>query len=72
MNMWYRYRWAFVPEVDVDSYDGPGTTLLEGEQGCKPHVVRILEGLHHRYGVNMASTNTSNIENDNYLYKIAC
>ena len=47
-----RYRWAFVPEVDVESYEGPGTTLLEGEQECKPHVVRILEGLHHRYGVN--------------------
>lgn len=43
-----------MPEVDVDSYDGPGTTLLEGEQECKPHVVRILEGLQHRYGVNIA------------------
>lgn len=50
----YRYRWAFVPEVDVDSYDGPGTTLLEGEQECNPHVVRIMEGLQHRYGVNIA------------------
>lgn len=43
-----------MPEVDVDSYDGPGTTLLEGEQECKPHVVRVLEGLHNRYGVNVA------------------
>ncbi|XP_017325079.2 protein dopey-2 isoform X2 [Ictalurus punctatus] len=50
MPLFQMYRWAFVPEVDVDSYDGPGTTLLEGEQECKPHVVRILEGLHHRYG----------------------
>lgn len=51
-----RYRWAFVPEVDVDSYDGPSTTLLEGEQECKPHVVRVLERLHHRYGVNMTKS----------------
>ncbi|XP_053090273.1 protein dopey-2 isoform X2 [Pangasianodon hypophthalmus] len=50
MPLFQMYRWAFVPEVDVDSYDGPGTTLLESEQECKPHVVRILEGLHHRYG----------------------
>ncbi|XP_058248197.1 protein dopey-2 isoform X2 [Hemibagrus wyckioides] len=50
MPLFQMYRWAFVPEVDVDSYDGPGTTLLEGEQECKPHVVRILEGLQHRYG----------------------
>uniref|UniRef100_A0A8B9J3M9 DOP1 leucine zipper like protein B n=1 Tax=Astyanax mexicanus TaxID=7994 RepID=A0A8B9J3M9_ASTMX len=54
MPLFQMYRWAFVPEVDVDSYDGPGTTLLEGEQECKPHVVRILEGLHHRYGVNIS------------------
>ncbi|XP_060732022.1 protein dopey-2 isoform X2 [Tachysurus vachellii] len=50
MPLFQMYRWAFVPEVDVDSYDGPSTTLLEGEQECKPHVVRILDGLHHRYG----------------------
>ncbi|KAM9486365.1 protein DOP1B isoform 2-T2 [Clarias gariepinus] len=50
MPLFQMYRWAFVPEVDVDSYDGPGTTLLEGEQECKPHVVRVLEGLHNRYG----------------------
>ncbi|XP_017562051.1 protein dopey-2 isoform X1 [Pygocentrus nattereri] len=50
MPLFQMYRWAFVPEVDVESYEGPGTTLLEGEQECKPHVVRILEGLHHRYG----------------------
>ncbi|XP_066542058.1 protein dopey-2 [Hoplias malabaricus] len=50
MPLFQMYRWAFVPEVDVESYEGPGTTLLEGEQECKPHVVRILEGLQHRYG----------------------
>uniref|UniRef100_A0A672STT1 DOP1 leucine zipper like protein B n=1 Tax=Sinocyclocheilus grahami TaxID=75366 RepID=A0A672STT1_SINGR len=47
-----RYRWAFIPEVDVDHYDGPGNTLLEGEQECKPHIVRILDGINRRYGSN--------------------
>lgn len=46
-----RYRWAFVPEVDVNCYGGPETALIEGEQECTPHVVKILEGIHQRYGV---------------------
>jgi len=50
----YRYRWAFIPEVDVDRYDGPGNTLLEGEKECKPHIVRILDGINRRYGVRHA------------------
>lgn len=52
----YRYRWAFIPEVDVDRYDGPGNTLLEGEQECKPHIVRILDGINRRYGVRSSYT----------------
>uniref|UniRef100_A0AAQ5XU76 Dopey N-terminal domain-containing protein n=1 Tax=Amphiprion ocellaris TaxID=80972 RepID=A0AAQ5XU76_AMPOC len=39
------YRWAFVPEVDVSRYSGPETALIEGEQECTPHVVRVLEGI---------------------------
>ncbi|KAK2904895.1 hypothetical protein Q8A67_006694 [Cirrhinus molitorella] len=50
MPLFQMYRWAFIPEVDVDHYDGPGNTLLEGEQECKPHIVRILEGINRRYG----------------------
>lgn len=46
-----RYRWAFVPEVDVNRYGGPETALIEGEQECTPHVVRVLEGIQQRYGV---------------------
>ncbi len=53
-----RYRWAFIPEVDVDHYDGPGNTLLEGEQECKPHVVRVLDGINRRYGVRSPCTET--------------
>ncbi|XP_073329578.1 protein DOP1B [Pagrus major] len=44
------YRWAFVPEVDVNRYSGPETALIEGEQECIPHVVRVLEGIQQRYG----------------------
>ncbi|KAG7503861.1 hypothetical protein JOB18_046188 [Solea senegalensis] len=43
------YRWAFVPEVDVKRYNGPETALLEDEQECIPHVVRVLEGIQQRY-----------------------
>uniref|UniRef100_A0A672SWK4 DOP1 leucine zipper like protein B n=1 Tax=Sinocyclocheilus grahami TaxID=75366 RepID=A0A672SWK4_SINGR len=50
MPLFQMYRWAFIPEVDVDHYDGPGNTLLEGEQECKPHIVRILDGINRRYG----------------------
>lgn len=46
-----RYRWAFVPEVNVTHYSGPETALIENEQDCTPHVVRILEGIQQRYGV---------------------
>ncbi|XP_028992483.1 protein dopey-2 [Betta splendens] len=44
------YRWAFVPEVDVNRYSGPETALIESEQECTPHVVRVLEGIQQRYG----------------------
>uniref|UniRef100_A0A8C5CAJ6 DOP1 leucine zipper like protein B n=1 Tax=Gadus morhua TaxID=8049 RepID=A0A8C5CAJ6_GADMO len=50
MPLFQMYRWAFVPEVDVDRYSGPENALLEGEQECKPHVLRILEGMQLRHG----------------------
>lgn len=49
----HRYRWAFVPEVDVNCYGGPESALIEGEQECIPHVVRVLEGIQQRYGVRL-------------------
>lgn len=49
----YRYRWAFIPEVDVTRYSGPDSALLEGEQECIPHVVRVLEGMQQRFGVSL-------------------
>lgn len=45
------YRWAFVPEVDVNRYSGPENALIEGEQESTPHVVKILEGIQQRYGI---------------------
>uniref|UniRef100_A0A673LZK4 Protein dopey-2-like n=1 Tax=Sinocyclocheilus rhinocerous TaxID=307959 RepID=A0A673LZK4_9TELE len=64
MPLFQMYRWAFIPEVDVDHYDGPGNTLLEGEQECKPHIVRILDGINRRYGVRSPSgeSNTDRVE----------
>uniref|UniRef100_A0A1A8CSR2 Dopey family member 2 n=1 Tax=Nothobranchius kadleci TaxID=1051664 RepID=A0A1A8CSR2_NOTKA len=50
MPLFQMYRWAFVPEVDVNRYSGPENTLIEGEQECTPHVVRVLEGIQQRYG----------------------
>ncbi|RVE57913.1 hypothetical protein OJAV_G00203860 [Oryzias javanicus] len=49
MPLFQMYRWAFVPEVDESRYSGPETTLIEGEEGCTPHVVRILERIEQRY-----------------------
>ncbi|XP_062313178.1 protein dopey-2 isoform X1 [Osmerus eperlanus] len=49
MPLFQMYRWAFVPEVDVDRYGGPENSLLEEQPECKPHVVRVLEGLQQRY-----------------------
>uniref|UniRef100_A0A7N8Y880 DOP1 leucine zipper like protein B n=1 Tax=Mastacembelus armatus TaxID=205130 RepID=A0A7N8Y880_9TELE len=45
MPVFQMYRWAFVPEVDVNRYNGPETALIEDEQECTPHVVRVLETL---------------------------
>uniref|UniRef100_A0A8C3G3C1 DOP1 leucine zipper like protein B n=1 Tax=Cyclopterus lumpus TaxID=8103 RepID=A0A8C3G3C1_CYCLU len=50
MPLFQMYRWAFVPEVDVNRYSGPETALIEGEQECTPHVLRVLERIQQRYG----------------------
>ncbi|XP_047226862.1 protein dopey-2 [Girardinichthys multiradiatus] len=49
MPLFQMYRWAFVPEVDVSRYNGPENALIEGEQECTPHVVRVLEGIQQHY-----------------------
>lgn len=51
MPLFQMYRWAFVPEVDMSCYSGPENSVLEGEQECKPHIVKVLEALHQRYGM---------------------
>ncbi|KAM6986914.1 LOW QUALITY PROTEIN: protein DOP1B [Aplochiton taeniatus] len=61
MPLFQMYRWAFVPEVDVERYSGP-ESLLEGEQECKPHVLirRVLEVLQNKFGpLNMLSEESS-------------
>ena len=46
------YRWAFVPEVDTEGPACP-SDLEENHQEYKPHIVRILELLKLKYGVNV-------------------
>ncbi|KAM9343615.1 protein DOP1B isoform 2-T2 [Pholidichthys leucotaenia] len=62
MPLFQMYRWAFVPEVDVDRYSGPENALIEGEQECIPHVVRVLEGIQQRYGALNEVTQESSTE----------
>ncbi|KAL4657008.1 protein dopey-2 isoform X2 [Arapaima gigas] len=50
MPLFQMYRWAFVPEVDTESYSGPENGLMEGEQECQPHIVKVLEGLRYKFG----------------------
>ncbi|XP_055004085.1 protein dopey-2 isoform X2 [Boleophthalmus pectinirostris] len=57
------YRWAFVPEVDVNRYSGPENALIEGEQESTPHVVKILEGIQQRYGALNGLSEESATEN---------
>uniref|UniRef100_A0A3B3TXW5 DOP1 leucine zipper like protein B n=1 Tax=Poecilia latipinna TaxID=48699 RepID=A0A3B3TXW5_9TELE len=59
----FQYRWAFVPEVDVSRYSGPENTLIEGEQECTQHVVRVLEGIQQRYGALNGLTEESSTDN---------
>lgn len=35
----------------MQRYSGPETALMEDEQECIPHVVRVLEGIQQRYDV---------------------
>uniref|UniRef100_A0A096LUB2 DOP1 leucine zipper like protein B n=1 Tax=Poecilia formosa TaxID=48698 RepID=A0A096LUB2_POEFO len=63
MPLFQMYRWAFVPEVDVSRYSGPENTLIEGEQECTQHVVRVLEGIQQRYGALNGLTEESSTDN---------
>ncbi|XP_007493212.2 protein dopey-2 isoform X2 [Monodelphis domestica] len=49
MPLFQMYKWAFVPEVDTKTSAFPSDGE-EYQQECKPHVVRILELLHLKYG----------------------
>lgn len=62
MPLFQMYRWAFVPEVDVERYSGPDNSLLVEQQECKPHVVRVLEGLQQRYGAMNGLSEESSTE----------
>ncbi|XP_061697346.1 protein dopey-2 isoform X2 [Syngnathoides biaculeatus] len=66
------YRWAFVPEVDMNHYSGPESALIEGEQECKPHVVRILEGIQQRYGAANGLNEESSTEQPKFPLLTQC
>ncbi|XP_048879071.1 protein dopey-2 isoform X1 [Brienomyrus brachyistius] len=61
MPLFQMYRWAFIPEVDVENFSGPDNGLVESEPESQPHVVRILEGLRCRFGElnGMASSDSA-------------
>ncbi|XP_044298360.1 protein dopey-2 [Varanus komodoensis] len=42
MQLFQMYRWAFVPEVDMQAYNVT-SDLMENHQECKPHIVRIMD-----------------------------
>uniref|UniRef100_A0ACB8FII2 Uncharacterized protein n=1 Tax=Sphaerodactylus townsendi TaxID=933632 RepID=A0ACB8FII2_9SAUR len=53
-----RYRWAFVPEVDTQTYNMT-SDLMENHQEYKPHIVKILDLLKLKYGeLNTNETTT--------------
>ncbi|XP_059199122.1 protein dopey-2 [Centropristis striata] len=62
MPLFQMYRWAFVPEVDVNRYSGPENALMEGEQECRPHVVKVLEAIQQRYGAMSGLSEESSTE----------
>ncbi|NWQ69304.1 DOP2 protein, partial [Neopipo cinnamomea] len=48
MHLFQMYKWAFVPEVDTESC--PVTShLVENDQECRPHIVRIMDLLKMKY-----------------------
>ncbi|XP_054830579.1 protein dopey-2 isoform X2 [Eublepharis macularius] len=49
MQLFQMYRWAFVPEVDTQTYNTT-SDLMENHQECKPHIVRIMDLLKLKYG----------------------
>lgn len=52
----------------MNRYSGPESALIEGEQECKPHVVRILEGIQRRYGVRPYKGLKSSYRNNRESY----
>ncbi|XP_026519997.1 protein dopey-2 isoform X1 [Notechis scutatus] len=49
MQLFQMYRWAFVPEVDMQSCSMI-SDVMESPQECKPHVARIMDLLKLKYG----------------------
>ncbi|NWH71330.1 DOP2 protein, partial [Piaya cayana] len=49
MQLFQMYKWAFVPEVDIES-STVTSHLVENHQECRPHIIRIMDLLKKKYG----------------------
>ncbi|XP_042313382.1 protein dopey-2 isoform X2 [Sceloporus undulatus] len=65
MQLFQMYRWAFVPEVDTQVYS-MSPDLMENQQECKPHTVRIMDLLKLKYG----EQNTNERTTKNYTFPL--
>ncbi|XP_029459352.1 protein dopey-2 isoform X2 [Rhinatrema bivittatum] len=63
MPLFQMYRWAFVPEVEIELCSLP-TDIVEHHQQCKPHVVRILELLQQRDGLSSTASEINSQKRD--------
>ncbi|KAL7983595.1 hypothetical protein Chor_000471 [Crotalus horridus] len=54
MQLFQMYKWAFVPEVDMESCSMI-SDVMENHQECKPHVARIMDLLKLKYGANLSN-----------------
>ncbi|XP_058042848.1 protein dopey-2 isoform X2 [Ahaetulla prasina] len=62
MQLFQMYRWAFVPEVDMQSCNMI-SDVMESHQECKPHVARIMDLLKLKYGEqNISDEATKNCD----------
>ncbi|KAK9402120.1 protein dopey-2 [Crotalus adamanteus] len=62
MQLFQMYKWAFVPEVDMESCSMI-SDVMENHQECKPHVARIMDLLKLKYGEqNISDEATKNCD----------
>nr|XP_056714730.1 protein dopey-2 [Euleptes europaea] len=58
MQLFQMYRWAFVPEVDTQTYNMT-SDLMENHQEYKPHIVKIMDLIKLKYGEQNTNERTT-------------